>query len=247
MRYEVVLFDLYGTLIDIHTDEQAAKPWQELWEFLDATGAHYDDAAHLKASFDQLNAVNVQEARKGAEHPDWVEPDVLPVFQRLYAAGGSMASPQLAAKAAWVFRKASTSKFGLYPGALEMLGKLREAGIRTVLASNAQACYTRPEIEATGLNKALDRIVISSEEGMRKPSPKFFLRALEYEYTTPDRALMVGNEERCDIQGAASAGIDGVYLHTAISRQDDPEICEQAVLSLNGADYGALTTFVLGE
>ena len=169
MRYEVVLFDLYGTLIDIHTDEQATKPWQELWEFLDATGAHYDDAAHLKASFDQLNAVNVQEARKGAEHPDWVEPDVLPVFQRLYAAGGSMASPQLAAKAAWVFRKASTSKFGLYPGALEMLGKLREAGIRTVLASNAQACYTRPEIEATGLNKALDRIVISSEEGMRKP------------------------------------------------------------------------------
>lgn len=247
MRYEVVLFDLYGTLIDIHTDEQATKPWQELWEFLDATGAHYDDAAHLKASFDQLNAVNVQEARKGAQHPEWVEPDVLPVFQRLYAAGGAVASERLAANAAWVFRQACTSTFRLYPGAVDMLNALKQSGRRVVLVSNAQACYTRTELVKSGLTKVLDRILISSEEGIRKPSPLFFLRALERELTTPDHALMVGNEVQCDIQGAASAGIDGVYLHTAISRQDDPAVCPQAALSLEGADYAALAKFVLSE
>lgn len=247
MRYEVVLFDLYGTLIDIRTDEQATKPWQELWEFLDATGAHYDDAAHLKASFDQLNAVNVQEAREGAQHPEWIEPDVLPVFQRLYAAGGAVASERLAANAAWVFRQACTSTFRLYPGAVDMLNALKQSGRRVVLVSNAQACYTRPELVKSGLTKVLDRILISSEEGIRKPSPLFFLRALEREPTTPDHALMVGNEVQCDIQGAASAGIDGVYLHTAISRQDDPAVCPQAALSLEGADYAALTKFVLSE
>ena len=217
MRYEVVLFDLYGTLIDIHTDEQATKPWQELWEFLDATGAHYDDAAHLKASFDQLNAVN------------------------------AVASERLAANAAWVFRQACTSTFRLYPGAVDMLNALKQSGRRVVLVSNAQACYTRPELVKSGLTKVLDRILISSEEGIRKPSPLFFLRALERELTTPDHALMVGNEVQCDIQGAASAGIDGVYLHTAISRQDDPAVCPQAALSLEGADYAALAKFVLSE
>lgn len=145
---------------------------------------------------------------------------------------------------AWTFRQASTSLLRVYPGAPELLARLRVAGKRVVLVSNAQSCYTRPELAALGLDRAFDRIVISSEVGVRKPSPAIFRRALEAEHLTPDRVFMVGNDERADILGAASAGIAGVYLRTEISPASDPQASAHAVLSLAGPDYAELLQYL---
>ena len=41
-RYEVVFFDLYGTLIDIRTDEQSETAWQALYDCVCELGADYD-------------------------------------------------------------------------------------------------------------------------------------------------------------------------------------------------------------
>lgn len=57
----------------------------------------------------------------------------------------------------------------LYPGALEMIEKLQEAGIVVALLSNAQSCYTRAELEMTGLASVLDDVIISSEERFASP------------------------------------------------------------------------------
>ena len=81
-----------------------------------------------------------------------------------------LALPQAALKAAWAFRQGSTSMIRLYPGALDMIEALQEAGVVVALLSNAQACYTRPELEMTGLANVLDDVIISSEEKIRKSS-----------------------------------------------------------------------------
>ena len=82
---------------------------------------------------------------------------------------------------AWTFRQASTSMLRLYPDALELLARLRSVGLHVVLVSNAQSCYTRPELAMLGLEYVFDRIVISSEIGVRKPSPAIFRRAAQAE------------------------------------------------------------------
>ena len=41
-KYEVVFFDLYGTLIDIRTDEQCDAAWQALYDTACELGAQYD-------------------------------------------------------------------------------------------------------------------------------------------------------------------------------------------------------------
>ena len=56
---------------------------------------------------------------------------------------------------------------------------------------------------------------------------------------------MVGNDEKNDIVGARSAGIDGVYFRTEISPADDPETSSYAVRSFTGADYEGLLDYVL--
>lgn len=70
----------------------------------------------------------------------------------------------------------------LYPGALDMIEALQEAGVVVALLSNAQACYTRPELEMTGLANVLDDVIISSEEKIRKPARDLYMLALDREF-----------------------------------------------------------------
>ncbi|PJM78410.1 HAD family hydrolase [Bifidobacterium scaligerum] len=273
-QYSAVLFDLYGTLVDIRTDESSERAWTALCDALAIEcGALYPSNEALRERFETL-ASPVRAAAENA-HGEWGEPDLLPVYQGLTAraarrstlrealrqadgaagAGGipdgisgdvaaDVADVSVARRLAWTFRRASTSVLRLYPSALELLDRLKAAGLRVVLVSNAQSCYTRPELGLLGLDDAFDRILISSEEGVRKPSPDIFRRALAREGLRPDQVVMVGNDSVSDIAGARAAGIDGIYLRTAISPPDDPDVCPEAVLSLTGADYAGLVRFL---
>ena len=237
---DAVFFDLYGTLVDIRTDETSAAAWDALRSALSDCGVTYAGNAELQRRFETL-AQPIRDAAVAA-HGEWAEPDLLPVYAAL--AGECRNDDAMARSLAWTFRQASTSLLRVYPGAPELLARLRVAGKRVVLVSNAQSCYTRPELAALGLDRAFDRIVISSEVGVRKPSPAIFRRALETEHLTPDRVLMVGNDERAEILGAASAGIAGVYLRTEISPASDSQVSAHAALSLAGPDYAELLQYL---
>lgn len=250
-RYEVVFFDLYGTLIDIRTDEQSDAAWQALYDCVRELGAEYGSVDEMRDRFDKLETREmVHQANRAIVRNGWDEFDILPVYHSLLMhrdeeAEKKLALPQAALKAAWAFRQGSTSMIRLYPGALDMIRTLQDAGVVVVLLSNAQACYTRPELELTGLSNVLDDVIISSEEKIRKPARDLYMLALDREFVTAKNALMVGNDEKNDIIGANSAGIDAAYFRTEISPANDPQVSEHAVCSFNGADYDGLLKFVL--
>lgn len=242
-RYRAVFFDMYGTLVDIRTDEEAPDAWEQLRSFLDESGAHYDNAAQLRDRF--MGASALATAVPAGYDPRFYEPDLLPAYRAMFSLRGMRVGERLSRRAAWVFRQASTRLIWLYPGAIDMLQLLHKQGLRLVLLTNAQSCYTRPELTLLGLDTMFDDILISSEEHVRKPGTEFFNRALQREGISPDQAVMVGNDETCDIIGARNAGIDGVYLRTGISPETDPMESDEAVLSLKGADYEGLVRFLL--
>lgn len=263
-RYDAVCFDLYGTLVDIRTDEYDKKAWEKFREFLNNSGmgVHFDDQWSLRDLLDQAliqaqtEAVERVRAAGVEDCPDeLIEPDRGAGYRSLFAVAapqGRIASvwqaqaDEMALRAAWVFRKASTRHIRLYPGALDMLRRVREAGMRTALVTNAQACYTRTELEMLGLDTMFDVTVISSEEGLKKPHPEIYRRALARVGVPVERTVMVGNDEQCDIIGAKAVGIDGVYINSGISPDRDPARSEEAVLSLDHPDYPALLDFLLG-
>lgn len=47
-NYTHVFFDLYGTLLDIATDEESDATWEVLRKFLAENGAEYEDVKELK-------------------------------------------------------------------------------------------------------------------------------------------------------------------------------------------------------
>ncbi|MCM1118630.1 MAG: HAD family hydrolase [bacterium] len=220
--YDHYIFDLYGTLVDIRTNESKASLWRKMSELYTAMGARYDSAG-LRREFRRLERENTQKVQIQLEDSGCgdilAEPDLTDVFQQLYQARGAACERQQAQMTAIFFRTLSRQYLRSYDKVKETLNELRSRGKGVYLLSNAQSDFTRPELELLGLTDCFDGIVISSEEGCKKPCAAFFNRLLERYRLYPHSCLMVGNDEYADIGGAAGVGMDSLYLHTATSPQ----------------------------
>lgn len=218
--YKNYIFDLYGTLADIRTNESKGYLWIKMSELYTSLGAAYTPA-QLRRAFRRLeeeSARRIQGEFTGPYRDDLLaEPDLTGVFQRLFQERGASCGRETARMTAIFFRTLSRQSLRVYDGVKETLEELRAGGKRLYLLSNAQSDFTRPELEMMGLTDCFDGILISSEEGCKKPCKAFFHRLLERYELCPADCLMVGNDMDSDIAGAANAGLDSLYVHTATS------------------------------
>ena len=231
-HYEAFLLDLYGTLVDIHTDENLPSLWQQVAGFAVSHGAAWEPKelhlAYLAAVAEAEEALRVRD--RGIPQA-LGEIDLGKVFARLYAQKGVTAADKLVAETALAFRKASITHLRLYAGAKELLSALRQRG-RVVLLSNAQSLFTRPELSLLGLADCFDSIYLSSEAGFKKPDPRFFRLALEREGLDPARCLMIGNDPICDGDGARRIGLAAWVIRSNISPRDLREGYDQQGMDL---------------
>ena len=204
------VFDLYGTLADVCTDERPRAFWTAAAKDAEAFGARYDGET-LQKAYLALCADEV--GRRAAALPDvplpYVEPELLNVFRRLLNADEAQANAYAA-----LFRRRSTNRIRPMPHALETLDALRAAGARTFLLSNAQACFTVGELRFLGLSDRFNGIVLSSDAGMKKPYRGLFELLLSRYGIDRRAAVMVGNDKNADIGGAHAAGLKSAYIHT---------------------------------
>ncbi len=94
------------------------------------------------------------------------------------------------------------------------LGRLRAAGLRLVVVSNANG-RLRAAFDRIGLTRHLDDIIDSSEVGYEKPDPAIFRLALARAGAEPARALHVGDLYHVDVVGARAAGVRALLLDPA--------------------------------
>lgn len=225
------LFDLYGTLVDIRTDEEKPSLWRRLALLYGLQGASYAPA-EIRRAYHLF--VEREIGTLALRHPevssDAIEPDILPVFNALYAEKGITASEQTLLDTAVFFRTLSLEYIRLYPGAKEVLQELRRRGRGIYLISNAQAAFTEPELRMLGLTPYFDGIVLSSQVGQKKPSPAIFSHLLSTYGLLPKECLMVGNDAVADIQGASNMGMESCYIHTKQSPERPahwPDTCRE--------------------
>lgn len=219
--YKNYIFDLYGTLADIKTNESKPYLWQKMSEFYTSMGAAYPTGLELRRRFRLLEKEDIQrlkrEAVESGKRDIIVEPDLTGVFQKLFEEKGVSCERDKAGLTATFFRTLSRNFIKKYDGVDETFRKLRERGKKIYLLSNAQTDFTRPELALLGLADAFDGILISSEEGCKKPCKAYFNILLERYNLNPSECIMVGNDEYSDIRGAGGAGMDSLYIHTATS------------------------------
>ncbi len=217
-RYRHYLFDLYGTLADIHTDQTKPRLWEQSAVWFTGQGAPYRPE-ELRAAYFRLCAI------EQAKSPDPLyELELRRVFHALYAEKGVQADARLVEDTAMFFRIASREKLRRYPWVLPVFRRLREAGAGIYLLSNAQACFTEAELRLLELEDAFDGVVLSSDAGVKKPSPAIIHLLLERYGLDAADCLMVGNEQAADVGVAHAAGVDALYIQTETSRPYDPSL-----------------------
>ena len=205
MKYTDLIFDLSGTLVDIHTEEDALV-WEKSALYFGFYGAHYT-GEELKSAF--RFAMQRREAQAGQSYECFPDIPFEQVMAELFRAKGVEENADvLGINAAQLFRISSIEYVKLYPHVLEALARLREKGYRLWLLSNAQRVFTAFELCHLGLGEQLDGIYISSDYGCRKPDVRFYRALLEEQKLDVKSCLMIGNDRDTDIAGAKAAGID---------------------------------------
>lgn len=244
LHYDNYIFDLYGTLIDIRTDEEDIAAWEKMALLYRYYGANYKAKelrkAYVRAVQEALDASRKEhggaraETQAGAEaaaaasgekekwpaSADTAEIRIETVFRRLYEDKGVCPDEALVLWTCRIFRIATTVYIRLFPQVKERLRRLRENGAHIYLLTNAQRVFTENELRIFGLEEYFDGIIMSSDQYIKKPDRRFYQYLIDAYGLEPSRCLMSGDDAVCDVAGARNAGMNGYLVkHTTTRRR----------------------------
>jgi len=195
-----VLFDLDGTLMDHDAAREAAiadllagdPALASEWRRLEAT--HYDEYAAGRCSFQEQRRRRVRgihAAMGRAEPADDACDTWFASYLERYRAG-------------WV----AFDDVG--PALAALVDALPD--VRLGIVTNGEGEPQRAKLAAIGLTGRFPVFVASAEVGMRKPDAEIFLHACERLGVAPHEAAHVGDRLDLDAEGAAAAGLRGIWV-----------------------------------
>lgn len=114
----------------------------------------------------------------------------------------------------------------LYPEAGEILRYLHEKGYHIGVIAN-QSLGTEKRLEAWGIRKYFDSVIASAEEGVAKPDPEIFLRALKRSGGSAESSVMIGDRLDNDIAPAKSLGMKTVWIKQGFAVYSSPTCPEE--------------------
>ncbi len=106
-----------------------------------------------------------------------------------------------------VFR--SSEAWEVEPGCEEVLSRLKGSGKTLGIVSNFDS-RIGDVLEALGIRRFFDTVVVSSGGSAAKPESGIFLRALKSVDTVAEASLHVGDDVEDDFDGARSAGLQAL-------------------------------------
>jgi putative hydrolase of the HAD superfamily len=92
------------------------------------------------------------------------------------------------------------------------LRELRRRGLKLGVITNGPGPLQRRKLAALGLDRSFDAILVSGEEGVRKPDAEIFRRALGRLGVAAHEAMFVGDHPVADVEGAHGAGLLPVWM-----------------------------------
>lgn len=212
--YKNFIFDLYGTLVNIHTNEVKSLVWRKLALFYSYNGAIYKPN-ELKGSYLTKVKSKLQENHK-TQYPDI---KLSSVFRTLYEDKGVHADNHLVSYSLRLFRALSTEYICLYPGIKALLNELKARNKKIYMLSNGQREFTVPELKYLGIHDYFDGLYSSSDIEICKPDKAFFNYLIENEHLNKEESIFIGNDHICDVEGAKAASLDCLYIHSNQSRK----------------------------
>lgn len=197
-----LLFDLDGTLYDFKATERIA-----LGVVFDHYGIRYTPENY--ALYEEGNHQLWDRYEKGGITQDFINSER---FNMLFGRLGIDADG-LEAGEMYVDNLAANGI--LLPGALEFLEWLdtQDESYRSYIITNGIPKTQHGRLDNSGTRHFYEKVFISGEMGVQKPSVAFFDKVLAEAGVDRDSCIVVGDTEKSDIQGAVNAGIRSIYIN----------------------------------
>ncbi|MFH0959398.1 MAG: HAD family hydrolase [Pseudomonadota bacterium] len=219
MKIRAILFDINGTLIDIHTDESAEEIYRAISHFLTYQGI-YVHRWDLRDEYFSL--MNEQRKNSAEAFPEFSSVELWREFLRRRPKASHALPPE---KLRWLpfflaemYRGVSRFRLQLYPEVQRVLDELARR-FKLAALSDAQSPWALPEMRAVGIEAYFKPIIVSGDLGFRKPDKRIFEAALKGLKLTAGNVLFVGNDMYRDIYGAKQLGMKTVFFSSNQGRQ----------------------------
>lgn len=199
-KIRAVVFDLYGTLIDIETNE--SKP--EIYDFLSKFLKYY--GFDMLPDEMRMRIFNETERIKGASKEKYPEVDLLKVFSRALFRDEILNYPFVECIVR-IFRILSIERIRLFPEVMDVLKELKKSGYRMAVLSDAQRAFAYSEMRMLGLDMFFDYVFFSTEFGFKKPDPRIFRMVADVLDVACSEIIYVGDSVKRDLIGAKEAGM----------------------------------------
>lgn len=102
-----------------------------------------------------------------------------------------------------------------FPNLQSMLEDLAQELIQLGMITNGRGQFQLDNIAALGIADYFEEILISEWEGMAKPDPLIFQKALSSLGVSPDEAVYIGDHPKNDIQAAQAIGMKAIWKRDA--------------------------------
>jgi len=216
-----IIFDINGTLTDIHTNEMHDDIYRVISNLLSYQGIFLDPNT-VKELYFQI--MKEQRAASVERYPEF---DVVGIFREIIARNSTefthRLSPgkleQLPLFLAETYRAVSRFRLQLYRGVENTIKQLIP-NYRLAAISDGQTAYAVPELNAVGLSDYFETVTVSGDLGYRKPDKRIFESALTAMKMEPAEVLFVGNDMYRDIYGAKELGIKTVFFKSNQGTQE---------------------------
>lgn len=226
MKYQNYIFDLYGTLVDIRTNEKKPSVWKKMTLAMNLGGMpeeeHQLRMAYRKLSkIVQKHLVEQRTRQLGVEvRPEDVEINLEKVFAQLFVDRGAKPDERRVRDFMIFYRTLTLEKLQLFEEAKPLLHTLHKNKKKVYLLSNAQRAFAEPEMRYLGINKMFDGICYSSDVGLKKPSSLYYSYFFQRYGLSKKTSVVIGNDWQEDAWAACKYGVDSMYIHT----QQSPEV-----------------------
>jgi putative hydrolase of the HAD superfamily len=204
-----IIFDLYNTLIDIHTDEESINTYEAVSKWLIYQGVRIP-AGDLKNDYRRM-AKEGMEAR-WEKHPEIRVEDIFGRICKSHALK-DIDEVRLGVETARAFRAGSLRRLQLFPQSLQLLQELKS--YPKVIVSNGQRSFSEQEMRYFGLYEQFTHVIFSSDFGHKKPDPRIFLEAAKLMGNEPEELMCIGDSFENDIAASSRLGMKAMHIEEA--------------------------------
>ena len=198
-KYEAILFDLDGTLLDYRGAQRHAA--ERLVRIMELDGS----ATSMERLISFLEGRVIQDLE--ACKPSAIEPGSREMRQAFSRSGFNVDPIEFIE----VYFEGMEEHGRPLPGIEDMLGRL--GAHRTVgVVTNGPGTVQRKRLRLSGLMQYLDLLVISCEAGHAKPDPEILRYAMKLAGSATFSTLFVGDSAGSDMGAANAAGVDFVFV-----------------------------------